>query len=496
MPGVGIGGLLSDVIGGGDQNAQLARLISGQGLNPAPNPNPAPGSPSGAPGGASAAPGGGQSPATAPAPGQAPPATYAPDPQNSAVVEALLKVHQQDLAASGLNRSLAGMAAAFGTAQQQKSKMENLDAMSGPQDDTLGALKSIMGIQGEAFKQDQAKKFAAGAAGYAKMLGISPEDAQGLAGNPELMGDLLKTHFASQLPTEHARDVESYGKEYAASMGYDPDPSKWSSLQRQDVESAKANMYAGAMGGNDLEQRQYMQEKQGGLTTDDYATWKAKHAAAATTMQTQAKDVQDFKDTAIQDYTGVHTKLTQNEALVDQLLKDPKIALAVLKSPDFLTTGKIAGNIPGWVPLVGRDDDIKKAALALNQLRAGLTGESLSNVKNVRNIREFNTLGQAATGGLDAVNTEAGLQQALQNIKTKFLDAHATAEMAAGHKLTGELVGHGNRDLLDKNNPYYNGATEEAPATISGPEDIAKLPTGTAFIIPSGPNKGRIGYAP
>ena len=33
------------------------------------------------------------------------------------------------------------------------------------------------------------------------------------------------------------------------------------------------------------------------------------------------------------------------------------------------------------------------------------------------------------------------------------------------------------------------------PATISGPGDIAKLPHGQPFIIPSGPNQGKIGYA-
>jgi hypothetical protein len=33
------------------------------------------------------------------------------------------------------------------------------------------------------------------------------------------------------------------------------------------------------------------------------------------------------------------------------------------------------------------------------------------------------------------------------------------------------------------------------PVAISGPADIAKLPRGTPFVIPSGPNQGKIGYA-
>ena len=35
------------------------------------------------------------------------------------------------------------------------------------------------------------------------------------------------------------------------------------------------------MGGNDLEQRQYLEEKRNGITTDDFATWKGKKAAEA-----------------------------------------------------------------------------------------------------------------------------------------------------------------------------------------------------------------------
>ena len=40
-----------------------------------------------------------------------------------------------------------------------------------------------------------------------------------------------------------------------------------------------------------------------------------------------------------------------------------------------------------------------------------------------------------------------------------------------------------------------SGTGRPQPATISGPGDIAKLPRGQPFIIPSGPNQGKIGYA-
>ena len=90
-------------------------------------------------------------------------------------------------------------------------------------------------------------------------------------------------------PTEAQKNAELATRAYAQA---NPNASP------QDLANYKANLLAGAMGGSDLNQRQYLAEKAQGLTTDDFATWQAKHAAQATAMTTQAKDVQDFKDTA------------------------------------------------------------------------------------------------------------------------------------------------------------------------------------------------------
>ena len=83
-------------------------------------------------------------------------------------------------------------------------------------------------------------------------------------------------------------------------------------------------------------------------------------------------------------------------------------------------------------------------------------------------MREFTALGQAATGALDPASSQDQVMQALQTMKNKILDARATSELAVGHQLTGDLVGHGNRDLLDKTNPYYNGGSEAASPAASG----------------------------
>ena len=115
------------------------------------------------------------------------------------------------------------------------------------------------------------------------------------------------------------------------------------------------------------------------------------------------------------------------------------------------TTG-VAGT---WDPLIPQN--VKDAAIALNKLKSALAAEGLSGVKNVRNIREFNTLAQAATAGLDPNASDGDFKSALNNLRNRYLDAQATTELSVGHKLTGELVGHGNRDLLDPKSPYFNG---------------------------------------
>ena len=144
-------------------------------------------------------------------------------------------------------------------------------------------------------------------------------------------------------------------------------------------------------------------------------------------------------------------------------------------------------DIPADDRQVGRPDayralvpqNVKDAAIALDKVQSSLKAEQLTGVKNVRNSREFNTLGQAATGGLDASATPDKFADALTALKNKYLDAQATTELTVGHKLTGELVGHGSSDLLSPTlsngqpDPYYNGGSEDGQP-LKG-DDLAKV---------------------
>ena len=231
----------------------------------------------------------------------------------------------------------------------------------------------------------------------------------------------------------------------------------------KDIADYKANLIAGGMGGSDLDQRQYLQEKANGITTDDYATWKAKHVAAATAMTTQAKDVQEFKDSGKQDFSIADQKLTKSESTVDALLKDIDSTKKALSDPDFMTTGKFAANAPAWLTA---DPKVKAAAANVRTLVNELSASGLTGVKNVRNVREFNVIAGALTSALDPNNPD--LEGALRDIKTKFETAHAQALAAAGKPIPYAYKDVVDPTYLDKSNPYYTGSALEDPPKDSG----------------------------
>ena len=473
---VGIGGLLMRLTGQ-DPSAQLGRALAG----PQPNPQPAPGGGQGPDVGSGGVPASATANVPPSAPQQPQAQTYAPDPTNARTIDKLLSLYQNEATANDINRNIALMGSAFGTAQQQHDATAAIAGMPQGGSAALGAIGDVMKIQQESQAQQEHDRFMASAAGLGASLGLDKETTIALANSGKLPEFIIHRQSLSD-PTTIMKDAE------AATQAY---KSAHPEATTQQIADYKANLLAGGMGGSDLEQRQYLAEKSSGATTDDFATWKAKHAAAATGMQAQAKDVQEFKNTAVSEYTPLHSKLTDMQGYIDTLNKDPEAAQAALQT--FLpTTGKWGALMPeSAVP-----QNVKNAAIALNKVRSGLTGASLTDVKNLRNRREFDVLGQAATAGLDAAASPEEFKQALANLNDRSLDAQATLEMTMGHKLTGTLVGHGNRDLLNKNDQYYQGSTEEQPANINSPEDIAKLQHGQAFIIPSGAHKGEIGYAP
>ena len=135
MPGVGVGGLISNFLNPG-LNDQVARVMT---------PNAAPLAQQAAPDGQAGA---NMTPSVAPA----------PDPVNSQYIGTLLKASQQAAYAADLNRDFAGIAAGFGTAQQQHDKQAALGAGGGGAD-YLGQLKTMQGMQENTIADNEHARF-------------------------------------------------------------------------------------------------------------------------------------------------------------------------------------------------------------------------------------------------------------------------------------------------------------------------------------------------
>ena len=456
--GTGVGGFFASLM-----NPGLATRVA-QHLTPNPNPLAQQGGPA-APGAVD----GQGNPVPPPGSNLPPSAATQPDPVNAPNVAKLsqpdpsyvadtMRYNRMNQLSDDLNRNIQGAAAGFGTAQQQASKTAALGAGGGV-GDSLGALAKIQGMQDQTIQDNEHARFMGNAAVFAQSMSqslgrpVSVQEATEWMNNPDALKMATGAAGANMTTTGTQKDAEAATRAWATAH---PEATA------KDIADYKANLIAGGMGGSDLEQRQYLQEKSNGITTDDFATWKAKKAAQATTLNQQAKDSQEFKDTATQDYTALHSKYTSIQSYIDTLKANPKAAQQALATM-LPTTGAGAT----WMPGALVSDDEKAAANALQKIRATLSADQLSTVKNVRNSREFNTLGQAATGGLNPSASPADFSKAIDDIQNKYLDAQATNELAVGHKLTGNLVGHGNGDLLKPTlsngqpNPYYNGGSED-----------------------------------
>ena len=415
----------------GDPADQIWQALAG------PNPNPGAPAPAGGPG---AAPGGSANPSGAAAsqqPSQPPlaPANATQSPPDLAAL--YIKLHEQDQAANQIDRGTALMASAFGTAQQQHDMMQYAQGLKPDE----RALVVGQGIEDQAKQtaQNEHNRFMAGAAGMAKLLDVDAPTAQWLMNDKDARDEALATHFANKKVPDTVKLIDSAVVDFTKAHPQ---------ATPEDIANYRSGLISGALGG-----------------------------PAAEAAKTQAEDAQKFKDSAIEDYTSVNSKLSETQRTVDQLLKDPDHVMSALTNP-FPKTGQ--GGY--WTPSALVSQETKNKAVLMEKLNAILTGQSLSDVKNVRNRREFDVLGKALTAALDASNSKEQVVQALTDMKNKVLDARATAELAAGHRLTGELVGHGNRDLLDTKNPYYAGGSEDAKAdTGTGGGRIR-----TMTLIPSG----------
>ena len=162
-------------------------------------------------------------------------------------------------------------------------------------------------------------------------------------------------------------------------------------------------------------------------------------------------------------------KLDRGLSTVNQLLGNVKgqgtfdDTITALKTPKP-TTGLIAANMPslgGHNPL-SVSQEVSNQAVAIKTLIGELSAETMSGMKNIRNINEFKSVVSSLTGALDAANSPEKIRTALEAVQKQLLRARAIATASAGHPLSsdlGDALGSDKDVFLNPNNPYYNGAT-------------------------------------
>ena len=156
--GTGVGGLFASLF-----NPNLAGDVA---RHVTPNPNPL------AQQGGPAAPGSVDSlgnPVPTQQPNLAPAAVTQPDPVNASYAADLMRYDRMNKLSDDLNRNLQGVAAGFGTAQQQASKTAALGQPGGV-GDSLGSLAKIQAMQDQTVQDNEHARFMGNAATFAQTL--------------------------------------------------------------------------------------------------------------------------------------------------------------------------------------------------------------------------------------------------------------------------------------------------------------------------------------
>ena len=498
MPGVGVGGLFSNLFNPGLDD-RLAQHIM-------PNPNPL------------AQQGGPPNPKGVdslgnPVPIQqpnvsnlAPAAVTQPDPVNSSYAADLLKAHRQDALSADLNRNLEGMAAGFGTAAQQQSKQNALARGGGGVGDSLAALKDIQGMQDQTIADNEHARFMGNAAVFAQTLSqslgrpVSVQEATEIMNSPDLMKQFGGAAAANAQTPDKLKEADAEARAWAdAHLGATP----------QEIAQHKSDFLAQTAGGLSMIGKQLAEDRRNwrnahpGKSDAEMIADKPELADETTYVAIKGEQGKQMAQAGVEKQTAVQTfpKVDQAYAPVEaniEWLSAPEHRAAVEKAiaTPGLFTRDVAGNLIAKVGVGGVDQDVLDARSKIDFLKNELYKDNFTGTHNIRSNTEANKIAGSATNLDTQTNSAATIDQQLKNLKTQIYRERADTYAAAGKAVPYKYHGLADSTYLDPKSNLYNGGKEEEPVTITSPEDIARLPSGRAFVIPSGVHKGEIGYAP
>ena len=353
-------------------------------------------------------------------------------------------------------------------------------------------------MQDTTIADNEHTRFMGNAAVFAQTLSqslgrpVSIQEATEIMNSPDLMKQFGGAAAANEQTTGTQKDAEAATRAYAIAH---PEAT------RKDIADYKANLIAGGMGGSDLAQRQYLQERAAGLTTDDYLTWKSKHEAQAKEQDATAVNVANAKKVL----PGVNTAITNMTQIAD----------SVLSRSDLLKGIMTDKNKARWANSILKADP--KENTALNAVQSGgLSQEEAAVIGDIAQLHNMNYRGAfSGEGGVKGIRSQVEADRVsraadqlgnfsvdpdtyiknLGRLKGTYNSALANA---SGEAQALEQIPESARYRLDPS--YFSGGANAPPnlpewarvKTVSSKADWDKLPNGQAYKAPGSEHGNKI----
>ena len=229
--------------------------------------------------------------------------------------------------------------------------------------------------------------------------------------------------------------------------------------------------------------------------------------------QAEAKQATEQAADLAQDqhsFPAADSDYRQTEGMLAWLKAHPAAAADAVQK-GALATGRLG---QGLAAIGINDPDTATAAGYLAQLQGKLYSEGWKGRGGRLSQLEAGKISEGFSQLNNPSLPAAQINQQISDLYDKTMQAHADTYGAAGVPTPSDYYGRMD-DNFKKGGKLFRGASEltspggasqagapqgpggsQQPATVQTPADVAKLKSGTPFIIPDGPNKGKIGYAP
>jgi hypothetical protein len=468
--GVGTGGFFASLM-----NPDLAGRVA-QHLTP--NPNPLAQQGQGAQPGAVDSVGNPSGGAPPPGANLPPSASTAPDPVNASYIADLMKYQRVSAAADDLNRNIQGMAAGFGTAQQQASKRAALGSGGGV-GGGLADLATMQGMQDKTITDNEHARFMANAATFAQTLSqslgrpVSIQEAQEIQNNPDMMKQLSATVGANAQTTDVQKNIETAVRAWAdAHKDASPQDiadyrtSITTQMLPSNLDPIEKNMRQDSMAWDNAHKDDPKAVK------PDYLTNLTQYKAHQDVVGNAQKDLAQEKN----QFDTTDSKFAGLEENIAWLKAHPDAASSAVLDANWRTEGDVAKSYP---KLTGENSDVIEARKRINQMNSQFMGEAIHGLGRI-SYAEASKLGGALTNLTQRGGSPGDVSTELDRLQEQAIRSRANVQAAAGKTLDSAHAPYADPQYFDQNDPFYSHATVAKGAGQPGTAGSGAASSGAA----------------